>query len=298
VLHRLFLFLLALLGVFPLCHAETPKEDQAAKPDSSLPEYYEERPKWELAIGATALSIPDYRGSDQRSNYLLPLPAFAYRGDILKADRDGVRAEFLRTDRIKFDISLNAGPPAKSDQNDARAGMPDIDPTIEAGPMVKVLLAASDDRNHALSVRVPVRAVISVPGFDYRGWVFVPYLNYDIFNLFGQERLEFGAAAGIVYGSEQFHDYYYQVDPQYATPTRPAYDAKAGYSGTQFTVTLSKRFESFWVGGFARYENLSGAVFADSPLVRQDHSFMAGVAVTWIFARSREMVRVPLDVLR
>jgi outer membrane scaffolding protein for murein synthesis (MipA/OmpV family) len=267
-------------------------------PAIELPAYYEERPKWELAIGATAITIPDYRGSDEQSYYLLPFPAVAYRGEILKADRDGVRAEFLHTDRVKFDISLNAGPPAKSDENAARAGMPDIDPTIELGPMLKVLLAASDNRNHALSVRIPVRAVISVPDFDNRGWVFVPYLNYDIFNVFGQKWLEFGASVGVIYGSEKFHDYYFQVDPQYATPTRPAYDAKAGYSGTQFTVTLSKRFESFYIGGYARYENLSGTAFEDSPLVRQDHLFLAGVVVTWIFAKSSEMVRVPLDVLR
>ena len=298
VLRRILFPLLLIIGVNATGHAETPAEGPAAEPVTRAPEYFEERPKWELAIGATALNIPDYRGSDEQRNYLLPFPAFSYHGDIVKADRYGVRAEFLRTDRVKFDISLNAGPPAKSSENAARTGMPDIDPTIEAGPMVKILLAASDDRNHALSLRVPVRAVISVPGFDYRGWVFVPYLNYDIFNLFGHKGLELGTSAGIIYGDEKFHDYYYQVAPEYATPTRPSYDAKAGYSGTQFTVTLGKRFESFWVGGFARYENLSGAVFVDSPLVRKEHSFMAGVAMTWIFAKSSEMVRVPLDVLR
>ena len=290
--------LLLLLALHAAAFAQTPADGPSSAPAVDLPEYFEERPKWEFAIGATALNVPDYRGSDEQRNYLLPFPAFAYRGEVLKADRDGVRAEFLRTDRVKFDISLNAGPPAKSDENAARSGMPDIDPTIEVGPMLKVLLAASDDRNHALSLRVPVRAVISVPDFDNRGWVFVPYLNYDIFNLFDQKWFELGASVGVIYGSEKFHDYYYQVDPQYVTPARPAYDATAGYSGTQFTVALSKRFESFYIGGFARYENLSSAVFADSPLVRKDHSFMAGVVVTWIFAKSSEMVRVPLDVLR
>lgn len=298
VSRRLLPLLLFFFGWHVTGHAETHGKTPAAAPVVELPKYFEERPKWELAIGATAISIPDYRGSDEQSYYLLPFPAIAYRGDVLKADRDGVRAEFLHTDRVKFDISLNAGPPAKSEENAARSGMPDIDPTIELGPMLKVLLAASDDRNHALSVRVPVRAVISVPDFDNRGWVFVPYLNYDIFNVFGQKWLEFGASVGVIYGSEKFHDYYYQVDPQYATPSRPAYDAKAGYSGTQFTLTLSKRFESYYVGGYVRYENLSGTAFEDSPLLRQDRSFLAGVVVTWIFAKSGEMVKVPLDPLR
>src|SRR5205814_1168797 len=31
-------------------------------------------PKWELGLGATAFSLPDYRGSDERRGYLYPFP--------------------------------------------------------------------------------------------------------------------------------------------------------------------------------------------------------------------------------
>ncbi len=90
-----------------------------------------------------------------------------------------------------------------------------------------------------------------------------------------------------MYASEDYHDYYYEVQPAYATAARPAYDARAGYSGSRLTLTASRRYPRFWVGAFARYDSLSGAVFADSPLVKKQDSFMAGVGIAWILAESR-----------
>src|SRR3546814_5015082 len=62
----------------------------------------------------------------------------------------------------------------------------------------------------------------------------------------------------------------------YATADRPAYDAKSGYAGSQFLMSLSKRYPKYWLGAFARWDSLAGAVFADSPLVKRDHYFAAG----------------------
>ena len=44
--------------------------------------YAEALPRWELGLGVAALSIPDYRGSDQQRGYLLPLPYIQYRGEV------------------------------------------------------------------------------------------------------------------------------------------------------------------------------------------------------------------------
>jgi outer membrane scaffolding protein for murein synthesis (MipA/OmpV family) len=98
-------------------------------------------------------------------------------------------------------------------------------------------------------------------------------------------------AAGPLYATERLHDYYYQVDPAFATATRPAYDARAGYSGVRVTVSLSKRFRHLWFGAFARYDDLSGTVFEDSPLVRIHRSFMTGFGIAWVAAVSEQRVR-------
>jgi outer membrane scaffolding protein for murein synthesis (MipA/OmpV family) len=93
-----------------------------------------------------------------------------------------------------------------------------------------------------------------------------------------------------MYGSERSHDYFYSVAPQYATASRPAYDAEAGYAGSQVLVSLSKRFPKYWLGAFARWDSLNGAVFADSPLVRQENYFAAGFAIAWVFKESSTLV--------
>jgi hypothetical protein len=42
-----------------------------------------------------------------------------------------------------------------------------------------------------------------------------------------------------------------------------------------------------------RYDTLDGAVFENSPLVKRDHSVMAGLSLAWVFAESRGKVEVP-----
>ena len=103
---------------------------------------------------------------------------------------------------------------------------------------------------------------------------------------------EASAQLGPLYGSDRYHQYYYGVAPQFATAERPAYRAAAGYSGLVTGVSLRRRFKSFWVGAFVRYDALQGAVFEDSPLVKRSHYFAAGLAVSWIFAESKERVDV------
>ena len=91
----------------------------------------EERPLWELGAGGFAFAQPDYRGADEGRGYVLPIPYVAYRGDRFRVDREGIRGLLFESDRVEFDLSLFATPPVKSNDNTARAGMNDLDPTIE-----------------------------------------------------------------------------------------------------------------------------------------------------------------------
>jgi outer membrane protein len=259
----------------------------------------EELPAWEAGMGAAVIRIPDYRGSDKQRTYVLPLPYLIYRGETVKVDKEGAHADLFKSERVRLDLSMNAGPPAKSSEDGARSGMPDIDPTLEAGPVLKVLLSTSPDQDRVLSLRLPLRGVVAT-NFRHAksiGWVFAPNLNYDVFD-FLAPGWNFGVAAGPVFGSERYHDYYYEVPQQYATATRPAYDAKAGYSGAQFTLALSRRYPKFWVGAFMRYDDLSGAVFEDSPLVRRGSSLMYGGGIAWVFAKSSRTVTVYPELLK
>jgi outer membrane scaffolding protein for murein synthesis (MipA/OmpV family) len=251
----------------------------------------DDKPLWELGAGATALAFPDYRGSDQTRNYLLPIPYVIYRGSFFRADRDGVRGIFYDRDDVEIHASAGASFPVESKDNQARSGMPDLAPTVELGPAVDFVLWRSTDPGLKLTLRLPMRAGFTVERSpEYIGWLFSPRLSLDISNIGGLPDWTLGLLASPIYGDRRFHRHFYSVSPEYATPSRPAYDAKAGYGGTEFLVALWKRFPRFWVGGFVRYDTLSGAVFQDSPLVRTQGYFAAGLAVTWIFGESAQRV--------
>jgi MipA family protein len=249
-------------------------------------------PLWELGIGLGGLTAPDYRGSDETRGYLLPLPYIVYRGEILNVDRSGIYGRLFEGERVNLDISFDAGVPVDSDKNAARAGMPDLDPTFEVGPSLEICLWNDCTADRVLQLRLPARAVFSTDfsRVDSRGWVFNPNINVDINNIGPGGGWNFGVAVGLVYADEKHHDYYYQVDPAFATAARPAYDARGGYSGTRVVAALSKRYDGLWLGLFARYDDLSGAEFRDSPLVRVERWFMAGFGVAWLFARSDTLV--------
>ena len=42
--------------------------------------FADELPRLELGIGATGISVPDYRGSSEQRSYVLPFPYVVYRG--------------------------------------------------------------------------------------------------------------------------------------------------------------------------------------------------------------------------
>lgn len=253
----------------------------------------EDKPLWELGVGVAALSFPAYRGSDKTYNFAMPVPYFAYHGEILKADRHGIRADLFGTDRVDFTLSLSASPPTKNDDVPARRGMPDLEPTVEFGPQIDVTLWRSDDRARFLKLRLPARTAFTVEGSPRNvGWVFSPQLNMDFTDVPGLPGWNLGFIAGPMYATKKQHDYFYGVAPRYATALRPAYKASGGYSGTQFLASLSKRFDHTWVGAFVRYDSLRSAVFEDSPLVAKRSFAAAGVAVSWVLGESSTRVQV------
>jgi outer membrane scaffolding protein for murein synthesis (MipA/OmpV family) len=247
---------------------------------------------WEGGIGLSTLSFPDYRGSKERQAYLIPFPYVVYRGDHLKIDRSGIRNVFFSSDRVRLDLSLNASLPVDSSENPLRVGMPDLDPTFEIGPRLSILLKEFENGG-VLNFRLPVRAHITTE-FKHEGWLANPELDLYLPGAVGRWNL--GVKLGPLFADADFHNYYYSVDPQYATSTRPAFNADGGYSGMVLISSLSRRFDRFWVSGFVRYDQLSGTTFDDSPLVETDHSVMGGVAAAWIFARSKKRVGEDLEI--
>jgi outer membrane protein len=259
----------------------------AASPSSRA----ESLPLWEAGIGVAGITLPNYRGSDRTSSYILPAPYFVYRGDFLKADRNGVRTRLFDSDRVDINLSLNATLPVQSKDNEARRGMPNLRPTVELGPTASINLWNSADRKIKLDFRAPLRTAITVESSPKQiGWLFAPNLNIDVRDPAGFSGWNLGMLAGPLFSSREYNAYFYSVNPSEALPGRPAYAARGGYSGSQLTMALSKRFPRYWVGGFLRYDTLAGAAFDDSPLVGKRSAVSAGLAVAWVFGQSARMI--------
>ena len=249
------------------------------------------KPLWEAGLGIGVLSFPDYRGSDQSRVYPVPVPYFVYRGDFLKADRDGVRGEFFNQKYVELNVSVNATIPVTSNDDRARRGMPNLRSTFEIGPSLNVHLWRASDGGTKLDVVLPLRAPITVEASpQFIGWNFSPRLNLDVRNIGGFTGWDFGVGAGPMFAARKYNQYFYSVAAQYATPARPAYEAQGGYAGGQLISALSKRFPRYWIGAYIRYDTLAGAAFADSPLVRQKYYLAGGIGIAWMIRQSGRTV--------
>ena len=253
----------------------------------------QEKPLWEIGLGVSALQLPAYRGASETRTDVLPIPYLVYRGDHFKVEKGGVRGVLFDSERLEVNISLAASPPVNSRDVKVRDGMPDLNSSLELGPSVDIKLWHSSGQDAKLKLFLPVRAAMTLerdPKFI--GWQVTPRLNLDVTNPFGHKGWTLAVVGGPVFGSREQHDYFYSVAPQYAAASRGAYDAKAGYAGMQVLSALWKRFPSFWMGGFLRYDDVRGAVFENSPLVTQKSGFSGGVAMTWLLGQSSKMVVV------
>jgi outer membrane protein len=252
----------------------------------------EKKPVWELGVGAGVLYIPDYRGSNESRFYALPYPYVVYRGDIIKVDRQKISGQIFKTDRLLLDVSFYGSVPVDSDKNSARAGMEDLDPTFEVGPALDITILENREKGYSLKVDLPVRAVFSTDfsSVTYEGWVVSPRLNFEKKDIIPSTGLLLGISVGPLFADRGYHDYYYTVEPGYATPWRPAYDAGGGYSGSTLTIGLSKNYKQLKFNTFVSADFLDGAVFDDSPLVKTKTYIMSGFSVSWIFFKSEKTV--------
>jgi len=253
-----------------------------------------QKPLWEAGLGVAVIDFPDYRGSDERQTFVLPLPYLVYRGEVFQSDRDGARSKFFRSERLELDISLNGSIPVSSSDNAARTGMSDLDPTLEIGPSLKVRLLRDADRGANLHLTLPVRTVIATD-FTHThnvGWTFEPRLDLDLKDTWLGEGWNVGVGVGPLFGDKRFHNYFFGVPAEFATALRPAYVAPSGYGGLRALIAVSRRFPSFWFGAFVRGDTLVGSVMESSPLVRQKESYATGLAITWMLGESKRMVEV------
>ena len=265
------------------------QEQQAAAPTLPL---------WELRLGASALYAPDYPGADQSHVNFVGAPIFIYRGDRIRIGSEDdptsiARAVAVEQPLFELDLSVDAAFGADSDENDARAGMPDLETQLEIGPQLTVNIhdtGWTDEGRRRLRFLLPVRFVAATDFSDIEelGYVIQPTLTYRR-QWPGSPRTSFSTTFAAVWASEGVQDYYYEVDPAFATLSRPAYDAQEGYLGTHMQISGRREIRPN-IHAFLTYRlrNMSGAANDDSPLHLADTTHALSVSVVWTaFSSSR-----------
>lgn len=236
-------------------------------------------PKFELGVSLLSLSAPHYRGSAHSTSYLLPVPYIKYRGERFRID-GGVEGRLFNSENLILSISGNGSLPV-DDENPERAGMAPLKANVEFGPSLEYRLRKGE--RDSLWFELPLRIAITIEGNPQNiGQILHPRLAWRLPSR-NKNQWKFRFAAGPLFASKRFHDYYYSVDLADALPSRPEFQAESGYSGIRGDFTYSKRFGEYWLGGFVRYDSLKNSVVEDSPLVTDVSNWMGGIAFGWVF---------------
>jgi len=249
-------------------------------------------PKWEFGLGPALLSYPDYPGSKEQNQLLIPLPYIVYRGKHFSINQQALTKPFLKTPTIELDLSLSGSIPVASKDNKKRAGMSDLDGSIGLGPVLTYRLYQY--QLNELKFELPIRAIIAsdFKRIHQEGWVANPGVFYYYRKaLSHKQRIKITVGAAANFADSENHNYYYGVDSHDATPERPAYKTTDGFSGVSYHLSVNYHFDQFWLGGFWRGFDMSQAVFKKSPLVETQFSNMFGLILTWNFMTSVETVK-------
>ena len=246
----------------------------------------ESKTQWTMGIGLGVFDYLLYPGAKQSNRLIFPAPYFTYRSAKFEVDR-GIKSFIYNSETIIIDISADFALPVDSDETLARKGMPDLDFVLQLGPSLEFLLNDKNKNYFDARFEIPVRVAFAV---DLDSINNIGYLIEPRFTLKHQRLSNTGlshkATFGLKFATQEFHAYYYDVAPEFATAARAEYKSDAGFGGSFASYRISYKTNDFVYWAFVRYQSLRGAKFEDSPLVLQNDYYFLGVGFAWIFAQS------------
>jgi len=232
-------------------------------------------PLWEFRIAGFGRYAPVYPGAEESDLTLLPIPIPVYRGSFLSfgENLDQVaRGDITETKRMRLGIDLDFTFGEDSSEIAVRRNMPDLDFMIEIGPELEIRLGDQTTEQGEFYLAWQLRAGISFDGLDPsgRGFALSPEFEYRRDQVLGGDNL-LSLRFRPTWATEDYMDYYYEVDPRFATADRAAFDARSGYLGTKLTAALTSQInDKLVLGVSASWYINTGAENDMSPLYRDD----------------------------
>lgn len=240
--------------------------------------------EWALGLGLGVFEYNLYPGSKATNRLMLPAPYFTYLSSRFEIDR-GIKSFIYHSNIIIIDISADFLLPVNSDDTEARKGMPDLDFMLQAGPSLEFKLNEKNKNYFEARFEIPLRIALAT-GFtsvENIGYLIEPRFTFD-HQRSSETGLSHKVTTGLKFATEDYHAYYYDVAPEFATATRPEYSSDAGYGGSFFNYRATYKAGDLVYWMFLRYQSLRGAEFEDSPLVEKLDYYLVGAGFSWIFA--------------
>jgi len=277
----------SLLIIFLAAAAPALGENSTAQTTAEQEEELE--PLWEVALASYIRSGPAYPASEETQTDVIPLPFPIYRGKFLRvgdSNEKPITARMFRRDRIKLDLDFGLNLPVDSDDIDAREGMDDLDLLFEIGPELELQFVENLPGEFFLGLQFRGAWSFDAVNPEWRGTVYSAEFKHEYPRRDTKTKLVTRLTPE--YANTPYMRFFYGVANEFATPDRPAYDAKGGYLGTRlnfsFRHQLSKQFELRTGMRFGFYH---GAKNEDSPLFTTKTTEEVYFAFLWKFWESK-----------
>lgn len=244
------------------------------------------QPAWEFGMGAGYVRYEQYPAAGQFNHLFLPFPTFQYRGRILRADdRDGAKAYLWVYGPWTLEISGTGSLGLDSDDNELRKGMDDLPWLFAFGPELVLNIRSDLELSWGL---------FQASATDLKETQFSGVFLESKLAFINESHWDSGLRSVTKYSaklksaSREIQNHYYEVKVPDATPTRPAYYAKAGFLSTELSIfqTLKKNRYAFYAG--INYSDYGLAQNRKSPLHKAEDQVSYLFGLTYIIGESKK----------
>jgi len=266
-----------ILALLPLAFAVFP--GTAAVADENAEEGSSRKPKdgWDITIGAGAVSLPEYPGSDEQKTRALPVINIRYGRFFVGGDSGsgggGIGVNLYEDDHWHIGTMVSVGAfKVRKEADDARLrGLGDIDGTTRVGTFARYTQGW-------LSARLSVSSDV---GNNQQGTVAELGLNA---NWAVSRQLVLSAGPSLTWANGEYMQTFFGIDAlQSERSGRPQYRAGGGVSSVGFGASARYRFDEHWgLGAFVSTSQLQGDA-KDSPITQDKTQNVIGVFATYHF---------------
>jgi outer membrane protein len=244
-------------------------------------------PLWEAGVFGVGITQTAYPGADERVKRILLLPYILYRGAYLRTDQGNVSVRAIKNPRSEIDLGFAASLGSNSSAIEARRGMADIGTLVEMGPRLRINLGNIVNGKSTSRILLPLRGVFDLnERLHARGIAFEPQWMTEKRMT---ERWLITANVGALFGDTKLNDTFYGVKPTEATAERASYQARRGLIALRTGLIASRPLTpDLKLVSFLRLESVAGAANHDSPLIRRNNGWSAGIGLSWMFAHSEQ----------